>query len=123
MQAQATALYQVLKTNIVSDTSVNYHLQLNPAHDIFKGHFPDMPVMPGVCMVDMVKSLTEQHTQKALFLSEAADIKFLAILNPNEHNNVNIDLTINQQEGIISTTASISAAEVVFFKSKIKFTA
>ncbi|MBS1934927.1 MAG: hydroxymyristoyl-ACP dehydratase, partial [Bacteroidetes bacterium] len=39
--------------------SVKAVLELNPAHDIFKGHFPETPVVPGVCMLQMLKEVME----------------------------------------------------------------
>ena len=37
-------------------------LTLNAEHPIFKGHFPNNPVTPGVCMMQIVKNLTVQIT-------------------------------------------------------------
>ena len=36
-------------------------LTLNAEHPIFKGHFPNNPVTPGVCMMQIVKNLTANH--------------------------------------------------------------
>ena len=34
---------------------VTTNIELNAAHSIFKGHFPGQPIVPGVCMMQMVK--------------------------------------------------------------------
>ena len=36
---------------------VKTDIELNAAHTIFKGHFPDQPILPGVCMLQMVKEV------------------------------------------------------------------
>ncbi|MBO9617758.1 MAG: 3-hydroxyacyl-ACP dehydratase [Niabella sp.] len=57
-------------------------LQLNATHKIFEGHFPGQPVLPGVCMMQIIKELTEKATGKKLFLNEAAQCKFLSMVDP-----------------------------------------
>ena len=57
---------------------------LNPNHQIFEGHFPGNPVLPGVCMIQMVKDAVANMTGKKWLLSEARQIKFLEMIIPNE---------------------------------------
>jgi len=49
-------------------------LEINPSHKIFQGHFPGQPVVPGVCMMEMVKEITEMVTGKEMFLQKADNI-------------------------------------------------
>src|SRR5690606_23989062 len=60
-------------------------VRLNPAHPIFDGHFPDNPVAPGVCMMQIVKELTETVERKILFLVRASNVKFTALINPEKN--------------------------------------
>jgi len=39
---------------------------INKEHEIFKGHFPNNPVMPGVCMIQIIKELTEKEIKFSL---------------------------------------------------------
>ena len=32
-------------------------IRLNPSHEIFKGHFPGNPILPGVCVVQILKEI------------------------------------------------------------------
>ena len=61
----------------VQEDSVNKQIKiqitLNPAHEIFKGHFPGNPVMPGVCTVQIVKELLSAHLKKDLVLKKSRD--------------------------------------------------
>lgn len=68
-------------------TQIDAEVTINPAHEIFQGHFPGQPVMPGVCMLQIIKEIAEGQTAKKLFVSAAANLKFLSVLNP-EHNSV-----------------------------------
>lgn len=55
---------------------------IDPNHKIFEGHFPGQPVVPGVCMLQMIKELAERQLDKSLLLREASQIKYLNVLIP-----------------------------------------
>jgi len=76
-------------------------IHLNNNHDIFKGHFPGNPVMPGVCMCQIIKELTERAVSKNLFLSVSSNIKFMAIINPDKNPDLILNITINEEEDIV----------------------
>ncbi len=61
-------------------------LVINAGHKIFEGHFPGQPVVPGVCMMQMVKEIMEQVIGEKTNLIRAYEMKFLAIINPQENN-------------------------------------
>ena len=44
--------YSVKEFNF-TDNQLKAIIELNPAHDVFKGHFPNNPVTPGVCMLQV----------------------------------------------------------------------
>ena len=55
---------------------------LNPGHPIFEGHFPGQPVLPGVCLLEMVKEILAEITNKSLRLTNAGSIKYLKLIDP-----------------------------------------
>ncbi|MFC5194378.1 3-hydroxyacyl-ACP dehydratase [Bizionia hallyeonensis] len=58
------------------------NITINKEHDVFKGHFPGNPVTPGVCMMQIIKELSEEVLSKKLFMESASNVKFMAIINP-----------------------------------------
>src|SRR5262245_1870339 len=60
-------------------------IELNEHHDIFKGHFPGRPVLPGVCMLQITKEILETFFQRSVQLSKADDIRFLAMVDPTQN--------------------------------------
>lgn len=91
-------------------------LELNAKHPIFEGHFPGMPVTPGVCLVQMVKEVVGVILEKKLMMTKADNIKFMAIVNPLENNFLSMDLSIkpNGPEHWVCDA-------ITFFESKIFF--
>jgi len=55
----------------------------NAAHEIFSGHFPGQPVVPGVCTMQMIKELMEEQTGKQLLLQSTGQVKFLQLVLPD----------------------------------------
>lgn len=96
-------------------------ISLNPSHDIFKGHFPGNPVTPGVCMMQIIKEITENITQKTLFLKSASNIKFMAIINPNETPDLVLDLNIDQKEDEIKVKNTTSFGETIALKMSVNY--
>ena len=62
--------------------SLTATLQLREDHPLYQGHFPGQPVVPGVCMLQMVKELAAIATKKALILQSADTMKFLQQIDP-----------------------------------------
>ena len=73
-----------------SDHSFTCKIIFNPQHDIFKGHFPGQPVVPGVCMMEMVKEFLQQVMGKQLWLRNAGNVKFLQLITPDIQPEINI---------------------------------
>ena len=96
--------------------SVKAVLELNPDHAIFKGHFPDMPVVPGVCMMQMVKEIAEISVGEALMLSQADSMKFLSVIDPGVNKVVRVDLSYKANDVTINVNAILAAEERVCFK-------
>lgn len=60
-------------------------IRLNPEHDVYKGHFPDMPVIPGVCMLRIVKECVSAVLGVPVRYQTINSCKFLSVVNPFEH--------------------------------------
>jgi 3-hydroxyacyl-[acyl-carrier-protein] dehydratase len=104
-----------------SETEIWAEIFINADHPIFGGHFPHQPVVPGVCQLQMIKEIAEQVTGKVTNIREAADLKFLAVIDPRRNNLVNTSIALNETEaGLINITASIFKDELVHFKCKMK---
>ena len=74
------------------------NITINKEHDIFKGHFPGNPVTPGVCMMQIIKELTEQIVEKKLMMQTSSNIKFMAIINPEKTPDLVLTLDIRETE-------------------------
>ena len=101
---------------------IKAELVINARHKIFEGHFPGQPVVPGVCMMQMVKEIIEQVTQKKTNLANAHEMKFLAIIDPVQNNVIGAKLKYSEEEnGITTVTATFFKDELIHFKFKGQF--
>ncbi|MGJ8664956.1 MAG: 3-hydroxyacyl-ACP dehydratase [Patiriisocius sp.] len=101
---------------------VKAEIHLNKDNEIFKGHFPGNPVMPGVCMIQIIKELTEKATEKTLFLSQTSNIKFMAIINPNVTPDLAINITITETEDGYKIKNDSSFGDTLALKMSATFT-
>lgn len=97
-------------------------LVINTGHEIFVGHFPGQPVVPGVCMMQMVKEIMETVTGKKMDLIKSAEMKFLAIIDPSHNNIISATLkyAINDNQNMI-VAAVLFKDELTYFKFKGEF--
>nr|WP_294931484.1 3-hydroxyacyl-ACP dehydratase [uncultured Flavobacterium sp.] len=92
--------YKILSEEKTSDSKHNVTILVNEKHEIFKGHFPGNPIMPGVCMIQIIKELTEKITQKTLMIQTLSNVKFMALINPenNPELRLELDITITEDD-------------------------
>ncbi len=88
-------LYRVV-SNQTDSAVIRVHLEVNASHEIFKGHFPEVPVLPGVCMVQCIKELIEESLQVKTQIDKGDMIKFLSMLNPVESNSIQAEISIKE---------------------------
>lgn len=113
--------YTILNRQAYTD-SVKLLVELNPDHHIFDGHFPQLPVVPGVCMMQMVKELVEDFTGQRLRLAKANHLKFLTIINPRKNKILEVDISIiSNAFPEIQVIAAFFHEDTVFFKFKGEF--
>jgi 3-hydroxyacyl-[acyl-carrier-protein] dehydratase len=98
---------------------ISTDINLNAAHPIFEGHFPGQPVLPGACMMQMVKEVTEVYVKKDIRLVKADDLKFLSFITPGKM--IRMELKIDTEIENILVDARLLDDAAVLFKFKGKF--
>lgn len=104
-----------------AENGISARIHLDKDHEIFRGHFPGNPVMPGVCMIQIIKELTEEATGKDLFLSVSSNIKFMAIINPEINPDLELLIDIVEDGGGVKVRNVTSFDDTVALKLNATF--
>ncbi|WP_250255783.1 3-hydroxyacyl-ACP dehydratase [Chryseobacterium sp. Marseille-Q3244] len=121
MQTILTDFYTLTSYEKADNGSFIAHIHLNKDHDIFKGHFPGNPVTPGVCMMQIIKELTEEFTGSKLFLKTASNVKFMAIINPFETPDLKLQLDITEDDEDVKVKNVTSFGETIALKLSVNY--
>ena len=101
------------------DNIISAEVLIDPTHEIFDGHFPGQPVLPGVCTVEILKELVGEAKGKLYKLKEANNIKFLSLVDPVKSNKLFFEISFTEVEGSLKIAASARLdAETTTFKLK-----
>ena len=111
-----------LENFVYTDGTIEALIHLNKDNEIFKGHFPGNPVMPGVCMIQIIKELTEKAVDSSLFLNETTNIKFMAIINPNETPDLKLSINITEVENGYKIKNTSNFGDTLALKMSALFT-
>jgi 3-hydroxyacyl-[acyl-carrier-protein] dehydratase len=93
---------------------ITCRIMFNAGHAIFGGHFPDHPVVPGVCMMEIVKEMLQQQLGKPLMLSTAGNVKFLQLITPDVQPTIHINWKETEQG--YQVNASFKSGTTTLFK-------
>lgn len=74
-------LYTISNSNLNNGNAV-FNIKLNPGHFIYKAHFPDEPITPGVCIIQIALELLELYLKRSLQISQVKNVKFLSVMSP-----------------------------------------
>jgi 3-hydroxyacyl-[acyl-carrier-protein] dehydratase len=96
-------------------------IRLDPSHPVYKGHFEQVPIAPGVCLTQVIQEILSAKFEKKLRLLAADNIKFLSLINPNETSGFNLRFTVNPTAEGLQATCSYESGQVTFLKFKGKF--
>lgn len=90
--------YSIVSKEIVEEgKSYLFNIQINSEHPIFEGHFPGNPITPGVCMMQIIKDITESISGRSLFMKKCSNVKFMAIINPEVTKDLQLQLIVKKE--------------------------
>ena len=61
-----------------------YTIRFNAKHPIFSGHFPEHPVVPGACIVQIAEELAALSYGHPVRFTAISDLKFRQPITPNQ---------------------------------------
>jgi len=96
---------------VVQDNQIDSAIRITDTHEIFEGHFPNQPVVPGVCMMEISKEIFQQHFNRKIQLEHGGQTKFLQLLVPNNEALINV---IIQHKPIIDSEIEKISLNVVW---------
>ena len=81
----------------------------------FQGHFPEQPVLPGVCLVQGVLVLAESLCNAKPVLQEIISAKFFAVVKPDSP----VQISCTLENGTLKAAVSGEAGRVAEIKLKV----
>jgi 3-hydroxyacyl-[acyl-carrier-protein] dehydratase len=112
-----------IETVTKNDRRFEVHVRLDPAHAIFSGHFPGQPVLPGVCMLEMICEITGIQLKSKFRIVGSRVIKFLNMVDPNKTPLIRIDIDISENQKPVELTGKIYDSATVFMKYQLQLNA
>ncbi|NOX84933.1 MAG: 3-hydroxyacyl-ACP dehydratase [Chlorobi bacterium] len=104
------------------ENQVRANIELNPDHEVYKGHFPGQPIVPGVIQLQIIKELLEKGLEKKLLLSKIISAKYYSMITPDGYPVLEISVQLKRVEtGEYKITAQISRDIAVFTKVRAIF--
>ncbi|MEO7531065.1 MAG: 3-hydroxyacyl-ACP dehydratase [Sediminibacterium sp.] len=91
-------------------------VEINPAHTIFEGHFPGQPVVPGACLLQILKEVLQNITGQILQLQKANQLKFISLIDPSKNHVLQLRVTHSAPEN-----SKISVSATVLFDTTVAF--
>ena len=105
-------------------SGIFYQILLDKNHFIYKAHFPNEPITPGVCMIQIAKELLEDYLHEEYEISYIKNIKFLSVLSPLSTPSVAYvfdKITILPETNECKTQVQVQQDNVLFAKLSIIF--
>ena len=105
-------------------SGIFYQILLDKNHFIYKAHFPNEPITPGVCIIQIAKELLEDYLHEEYEISHVKNIKFLSVLSPLSTPSVAYTfdkITVLPDSNECKTQIQVQQDDVLFAKLSIIF--
>ena len=97
-------------------------VRCNPAHPVYKSHFPGNPITPGACMLEEAVVLMQEKKGRPVFLKAAKNIKYLSLLIPDDNKVVKFIFSrVVESETECKTQVVIADENNVYTKMSLTF--
>ena len=95
---------------------INAFIEFNKEHDIFNGHFPEKPIVPGVAQILIVKEILNKCLDIDLQLLSSRSIKHLSMISPDDTIKINAEISYKKVDNEYKVNALLYKKEQNFLK-------
>ena len=99
----------------VNDYGGVFHIRLNPECIIYKAHFPNRPITPGVCITQIAVELAEIVVEHSLQMIGIKNVKFLSIMTPDSQTEVTYNITIKSSDDKETRIQAVAQSDDVVY--------
>jgi 3-hydroxyacyl-[acyl-carrier-protein] dehydratase len=111
--------YFVVDKNLTNN-GFDANIALNENHTIYRSHFPQKPITPGICILQIAKELIASHHQKTLVMDTIRNIKFLQIIDPLINHTIHFSIATNMiDNNLIKANVVVESGSTCFTKISI----
>lgn len=91
-------------------------IRINKEHELYRGHFPHRPVTPGVILMQLFKEEAERQVRSRLKLEKAVNVKFMAVVDPNEDENLILQSFLEEEQGWVNLKGTATHKDRITLK-------
>jgi len=107
---------------IIERRGDDFFIKFNKNHFIYRAHFPQNPMTPGVIITQIATELFQIITDSKLFLHKIKNLKFIAVINPQIDESVWFRLSKIEQNGnIYSIFVEVTNSRQQFVKMRAEY--
>ena len=88
---------------------------MNPECIIYKAHFPEQPITPGVCITQIAVELAEIVVGHSLQMIGIKNVKFLSIMTPDSLTEVTYSITIKSSDDKETRIQAVAQSDDVVY--------
>ena len=109
--------YKLLEARRQDVATGIYHVALLTDCDVYRGHFPQEPICPGVFNMQMVKECTEAFVGKKLHQTSVKQCRLVSLMTPTKCSEVDVRIDVlSASESSFTIKASIFDQEQIYME-------
>ena len=93
-------------------------VSLNSDCNVYKGHFPEKPISPGVCNIQMIKECAELIVGKPLFMNNLQHCRLTTLITPLVYPQVEVTILMEKKADVYKLKATIGKNEEIYLELK-----
>ena len=119
----------ILKNNLYRISHENkddksYLVDLIPDCMIYRAHFPEQPITPGVCIIQMASELLSELYSLTFEQSSVSNAKYLSVINPQDTPELTYTfkkVVFDDEKTSVKVSVVVSSDDTIFTKLSLVY--
>jgi len=112
-------IFFTIKNQNITDGKAEFRVNLNAENFVYQAHFPNNPITPGVCLIQMAVELFSLLKGANFSIKALKNVKFTASINPLEFPEADFLLEFAKNENLWQVKVLIKEKDIVFAKMSL----